>query len=243
MKYVRTLSTAVLLGASVITMAPAHAEEPVQAINPPYSTDADLEQPDGWITPAPSIYTEAMKHGEEIAGPVYFAPNGVPFAKTASGLVIIGDGEDSAHTQTWVPWTDRVEYLGPDSSTVSLLSHRGPNSVGGAIAGKYLTLGGEARYGRSTSPELTKPNGAHAGATPVQVQTFGKAEAHWTKDRGAHMVGGAIHKKWTDLGGLRGLGASVTDERQVTVNGKVFTRQDFQRGTIDWSKDTGAIRR
>lgn len=225
----RTALTAALAGALL-----AGAAAPAAALEPP--------APGQWITPAPSINTEAMKHGEVISGHVYLSPIGVPFAKTTDGKVVVGDGTDTAHTQTWIPWTDRIEYLAPKSSTVSLLSHRGPNAVNGGIATKFLDTGGEAKWGRSTSPETTKMNGRHAGATPVQVQTFRNAEIHWTKARGAHPVGGSILKKWRDLTGLNGLGAAVTDEYNATVKGKPGKAQQFQRGTLYWSPATGSFR-
>lgn len=228
MKRSTQLLTAGLLAVSAATVAVpgAHA----------------LEQPVGGITPVASIYYEGMKHGEEVRGEVYYAPNGVPFAKTASGKVVVGDATDHAHTQTWILWTDRVEYLAPYSSTVSLLSHRGPNAVGGAIADKFLRTGGEAKYGRSTTPETTRMNGKHAGATPVQVQTFNKGEFHWTKATGARAIGGSIYSKWVQLGGMNALGKATTDEVTVWVNGKQFQQQSFDRGVIRWSKDTGAFR-
>ncbi|GAA1891324.1 cellulase family glycosylhydrolase [Williamsia serinedens] len=55
-----------------------------------------------------------------------------------------------------------------------------------------------------------------------------------TDDGGVHVIGGGVMDAWS-----RSLGAALTDETPV---GGGAVRVDFQRGSITWSPDRGAIR-
>lgn len=68
-------------------------------------------------------------------------------------------------------------------------------------------------------------------------QRFEKGTIHWTEDTGAHPTYGVIRKAWAKNGYQSGkLGYPVSDP----VVSKGVVSQDFQRGTITWSRKDGA---
>lgn len=220
--------TAVLLaaGAAFTGAAPAAAEEPVRAITPPYSTEAGP----GYITPAPSIYAEAMKLGATIPGKVY-STHGVPFAQLDDGRVLFGDGTDHAYTRTWNPWTGVEVLVKPYSSTVvSGTPAPGAAAVRGAIGQKFMARGGEPTQGRATGPEAGNSTG---GATQeFRTYTGKRTVLAWSSATGAQPVTGGILAAWERGGGARTQGYPVAAERKL-ADGRVT--QQFQRVVLTWS--------
>ena len=112
-----------------------------------------------------------------------------------------------------------------------------------AIAAKAAEAA--ARLGIATgSVELIQPANTNSG----YVQRFESGAVYYTEDTGAHEVNGEIAAKYERLGGpswsgkglgtLTPIGYPVTDEQDLSDNGKV---SHFQHGSIYWHARTGPM--
>jgi hypothetical protein len=115
--------------------------------------------------------------------------------------------------------------------------HRLPfhkHSVIGAIRDKWISFGGKSSFlGLPLTDELATPDGVG------RYNHFQGGSIYWTPSTGAHEVYGAIRDKWAELGWERSwLGYPVTGEVDFPEGGRVSS---FERGTIYWWPDTGAI--
>lgn len=188
-----------------------------------------------------------LQAGYERSGNIY-QTNTVPFAKLTNGQTFVGDNTDeSVYTRTWIPWTGELVIVAPSSHTVTTSTPAaGAVYVKGAILTKFLSVGAEDIFGRPTGNEVTGRAGNHAGAVAMASQTFqtgtgATSQFIWSAEFGAHPVKGAIRGLYNSGGGANTYGVPTTDERTVTVNGKVYQEQSFQGAKIRWSSSTGAF--
>jgi hypothetical protein len=133
------------------------------------------------------------------------------------------------------PYEDQAadaERIVAFATGVSCPNH--PGAVGGAIAGKYLALGGcGSVLGAPVSFELDTAD--HRGRYSV----FENGGIYWRPDIGAHEVHGGIRDAWKGLGWEVGaLGYPIGDE-EGTPDG-VGRYEVFENGSIYWSPATGA---
>jgi hypothetical protein len=99
---------------------------------------------------------------------------------------------------------------------------------------KYEALGGNTGFlGSPTTPETPTPDGVG------RYRHFQGGSIYWSPQTGAHEVHGAIRDKWSNLGWERStLGYPVTDE--MPTPGGTGRFNNFQRGSIYWTPQTGA---
>lgn len=104
--------------------------------------------------------------------------------------------------------------------------------VYGAIKARYDSLGGERGFlGRALTPERSTPVGGG------RYNHFEGGSIYWSAATGAWEVHGGIRDRWASLRWESGpLGFPVQNEHALT-NG-AFSK--FQRGSIYWSRATGA---
>lgn len=102
----------------------------------------------------------------------------------------------------------------------------------GAIHDAYLQSGGyEGRYGYPLTSEVSE----HGG---VRQEYQNNATAYWSSASGAGFVRGGIGSTYKSLGGPASfLGFPVGEE--VTTGD--WARQEFQRGILYWSQQTGVV--
>ena len=230
-------------GAAVILAltlgAPAHAEEPVKAIDPPYSTEAGTQAP-GTITAPGMLAWYAEDDGLTLSGKTWTI-NGSYLSKTTKGTLYVGNLSD-AYVRVTAPHTGAVIPLGPwETKEVTGTPAPGATHSKGAILEKYRALGGPDAIGLPTSNEWAGWTGRHAGAEITATQKFQTREGKtttvvWTKSHGAHAMKGAIGDKYARDGGTSAYGAPTSDEYAYGDG----ARQDFERGSITWSKTAGA---
>ena len=105
---------------------------------------------------------------------------------------------------------------------------------GGAIFAKWAAMGGDGgALGAPTSPEA-------AGAGSARYATFERGALYWSPESGAEPVTGAIYDAWGKLGFERGaLGLPTSGEIQEPQ----WIVQNFQHGTLNFDRETGAITR
>lgn len=117
--------------------------------------------------------------------------------------------------------------------TVTWHPTHGAHAVQGGIGNHWRALGGLRSFlgypigGEQTTEDGTGRANEFAGGTVV-----------WSRATGAREVHGAIRDRWRAMGGVRSvLGYPVSDERRTADGGAT---SEFQRGTIAWSRGTGA---
>ncbi len=106
-----------------------------------------------------------------------------------------------------------------------------PHLITGQIYKRYKAVGAE----RSV---LGYPTSDAAVSTTSGYAHFQRGSIYWTPRTGAHLVVGGIRARWSRTGGLRGLGYPTTDERPTGNHRGRYNH--FQRGSIFWSRATGA---
>lgn len=107
--------------------------------------------------------------------------------------------------------------------------------VHGGILGKYMVVGGPARFGFPTSDEYDVPG--YAGS---RQSDFQYARIYYRGDgSGTHVTYGAILGRYLAWGGSLGLGMPANDEYDLpgVAGGRV---SDFDYGTIYWTQATDA---
>jgi hypothetical protein len=108
-------------------------------------------------------------------------------------------------------------------------------AITGAIYAKWLSLGGLV-WGVPSTDELTTPDGIGR----FNHFNEGTASIYWTPQTGANAIGGAIHRKWAQLGWERSpLGYPMTDELP-TRDGVGRYNHFSNHGSIYWTPQTGA---
>jgi hypothetical protein len=111
--------------------------------------------------------------------------------------------------------------------------------VGGAIRQRWWELGAEA-YGYPITDESGTPDGV-GRYNHFRVLNAEDRSIYWTPTTGAQAVRGDIRWKWASLGWENSaLGYPVTEEFSP-VDGQSTVRQNFQKGTIRWSPQTGPV--
>ena len=110
--------------------------------------------------------------------------------------------------------------------------------------GAYGLKGGIRKAWKSHGWERSTAGLPTADEKNIQGGTYQKFQGgsyHWSSKTGAHFTkaGGAIQKKWGNLGYEKGILGYPTNEERVLKknNGSV---QSFQGGSVHWSKATGA---
>jgi hypothetical protein len=114
---------------------------------------------------------------------------------------------------------------------------RGARVVGGAIRGKWSTLGPggweRSLLGFPVTDELSTPDSVG------RFNHFEHGSIYWTPSAGAHEVHGMNRQVWASLGWERGwLGYPLTDETQLPDGSRV---NNFQGGSIRWTERTGSL--
>ncbi|GAB3510309.1 AbfB domain-containing protein [Amycolatopsis cihanbeyliensis] len=116
----------------------------------------------------------------------------------------------------------------------------GAKQMEGPVLTKYVDLGGHrTAIGVPITDQHKTPDGIgrynHFSHGPG-------ASIYWSPDTGAHLIHGAIRKKWAELGWEKGLfGYPITDE--LVASDGVGRYNDFDYpdgGSIYWSPDSGA---
>ncbi|MFA5810482.1 MAG: hypothetical protein WC935_09175, partial [Thermoleophilia bacterium] len=108
----------------------------------------------------------------------------------------------------------------------------GAYEVHGDIRGKWLAMGGPARFGMPTSDEQDV-----SGVLGAKWSQFQSANIYWSLTTGAHEVHGAILAKYLVLGGPAGtLNRPISDEYSFGSG----RRSDFVGGNIYWDALVGA---
>jgi uncharacterized protein with LGFP repeats len=105
---------------------------------------------------------------------------------------------------------------------------------GGAIYGKWASMGGEASpLGAPKTPET-------AGADDSRYVTFANGALYWSPVSGAEPVTGAIYTAWGKLGFERGaLGLPTSGEIQEPQ----WIVQNFQHGTLNLDREKSTVTR
>ena len=130
-----------------------------------------------------------------------------------------------------VPANNQPFVTAPAAGTV------GANPVQGAAA-----LDSEyTRTGSATGPlgKAVGPNQPTADRR-ASVRFFENGAIYWTQQGGAHTLSGPILDAWVAQGGERSQLGYPSGDEEVTEGG--FTRrQPFEKGTILWTQDKGAV--
>ncbi|MHB1325013.1 MAG: YCF48-related protein [Thermoleophilia bacterium] len=132
----------------------------------------------------------------------------------------------------------RKTELQKQNAAIYWSSTTGAHEVRGAIRGKWLAVGGPARFGLPIQKEEVAPGGI--GQYSIFSGGFsGPARVYWSSATGAHEVHGAILDKYISLGesGSSQTGLPLTDEYNYGGSTKV---NDFQHGVIWWTSYWGA---
>ncbi|MGY1719544.1 hypothetical protein ACI8AG_10925 [Blastococcus sp. SYSU DS0552] len=104
--------------------------------------------------------------------------------------------------------------------------------VRGAILATYRAAGGPPALGYPTG------NDSPAGDGRGFKTTFQYADIFWSSTTGAHVVRGAIHTTWMQLGGSKGyLGYPITSDALAPGGGGYVV--DFEGGSLYWSPAAG----
>jgi uncharacterized protein with LGFP repeats len=105
---------------------------------------------------------------------------------------------------------------------------------GGAIFGKWASMGGEASpLGAPRTPETP-------GNDASRYVTFDKGALYWSPASGAEPVTGSIYDAWGKLGFERGaLGLPTSGEIQEPQ----WIVQNFQHGTLNFDREHGTVTR
>jgi glucose/arabinose dehydrogenase len=110
----------------------------------------------------------------------------------------------------------------------------GAHVIWGGIRTHWRALGAErSAYGYPRSSELGTADGRG------RYTVFQQGSIYWTRETGAHGVRGGIFTKWSALGRERGFLRYPTTDERPTSDG-VGRFNDFQGGSIFWSRATGA---
>ncbi len=125
-------------------------------------------------------------------------------------------------------------FAGSGGSSLYWTPQSGAFETQGAIYAKWAAMGGEA--GLLGYPVTDESNTADGIGRYNHFSN--DASIFWTPTTAAWSVHGSIRAAWASMGWERGpLGYPISDE--YAVNGG--RRSDFQRGSITWNANTGAI--
>jgi uncharacterized protein with LGFP repeats len=104
----------------------------------------------------------------------------------------------------------------------------------GSIGERWKRAGGiDSGLGLPRGAERATADGAG------RVVSFSTGAAIYaTTGYGAHLLQGGIAARWTQLGGITGLGVPINDETLLGTRAGVY--QQFPRGKIIWTSSTGA---
>jgi uncharacterized protein with LGFP repeats len=107
----------------------------------------------------------------------------------------------------------------------------GAHEVRGGIRGKWMAMGGAARFGLPTGDEQDV-----AGVAGGKWSQFQGGNIYWSLGTGAHEVHGAILAKYLDSGGPASVLNLPTSDEYSSGSGR---RNDFLGGKIEWSASVG----
>ncbi|MBO3083829.1 hypothetical protein [Cellulomonas fengjieae] len=158
---------------------------------------------------------------------------GLLYAKwSAEGGLAAGLGFPTGSVQACDPNLGCVQPFENGAATWSAAA--GAQLMGGLLYARWVQAGGlKAGLGLPTGTVLACPN---SGC----VQPLQNGAAVWSQATGPQLIGGLIHARWTELGGM----ASPLGLPTSTVLGcdpVAGCTQTFQRGTISWSGATGVL--
>ncbi|MGM7721568.1 LGFP repeat-containing protein [Metabacillus sp. Hm71] len=124
--------------------------------------------------------------------------------------------------------------------TVSWHPELGAFAVWGLINARWLQIGRE-KFGYPITDELKTPDGRGRFNHFRAIHLPGKPDAsiYWSPETGAHEIFGAIRHKWAELGWEKShLGYPIGPEQDRPGGGRI---QRFQRGSISWTPQGGAV--
>lgn len=132
-----------------------------------------------------------------------------------------------------LPTSDEGDVKGGRTSTfqggrVYWSPTTGAHAVWGAIAGRYLELGGSDKVGFPVSDE--------AGAGPGRVTRFEAGSIYWSDATGARFLYGAVLGRYAAADPAV-VGLPTDEEAAAGSSGRMVT---LQRGVVLWSSETGA---
>lgn len=103
----------------------------------------------------------------------------------------------------------------------------GVRMVQGAIAAKYLSLGGPAGFlGQALTNEMTAPDGVG------KYTHFQNGSIYWSPSTGAHVIYGAIRDFWAGMGWEKSILGYPTSDEFAHEGGRA---SNFQFGSIVWN--------
>lgn len=223
------------LTALLATALPANAEEPVQAINPPYSTST--EQPVGGVTPPAYVLIKATDLGLDVTSPVYTDnSNGLQWVETTTGI-LVANPDDVIYAATTIPSTGERAVAAPlEAKVVSATPKAGAFYVKGAIKTTYYANGHVNAFGNSITGEQAISGGVKQS---TQIGSTGKiTDFYWSSSTGARYVANSIRAKVNSVnpaGTLTTTGFPTTQEVQTSTG----AYQKFQKGTMTYTKGVG----
>jgi peptidoglycan/xylan/chitin deacetylase (PgdA/CDA1 family) len=151
---------------------------------------------------------------------------------TPHPTILMHDGSPGNYRQNTVDAVDRIITFYAARGYV--FTDPAGRTIGtSAIQQRFDELGGPAgSLGAPVTDELPTPDGIGA------FTHYQRGSIYWSPATGAHEVRGAIRDTWAALGWEQGpLGFPTSDE--YTSEG--VQRSDFQRGSITWTPQTGAV--
>lgn len=107
----------------------------------------------------------------------------------------------------------------------------GAHAIYGFIYDKWISQGGP-----KSGIAYPITDEASTADNKCRFNNFSRGAIYWTPSTGAHLVYGAIYKKWVAVGGESGYGFPVIDESPAG-HGRY---NDFSLGSIYWSNETQA---
>lgn len=170
-----------------------------------------------------NIYWSAETGAHEVHGLIganykfIGGPNSVLGLPTSDELPLANGGRYSLFQNGAIYWT-------PEG---------GVRMVQGAIAAKYLSLGGPASFlGQALTNEMTSIDGVG------KYSHFQNGSIFWSPSTGAQVIYGAIRDKWGEMGGETALlGYPTSDEYSLPDGHRI---SNFQNGSIIWTAEEGA---
>lgn len=177
-------------------------------------------------------------------GAIYWSPG--TGAKEVHGMVFVHYLElDAEAGFLGLPTSNEVVCHGGckrefEGGTMFWSGYSTAHEVHGAIREKYLTLGGpDGLLGFPISDEMPVLD-ANGHATPGRFSRFQGGTIYWSQQTGALETHGEIRNLYEKvLGGPRGeLGYPISDEK--TWPGTNIRYNDFQKGVVVWSPESGA---
>ncbi len=131
----------------------------------------------------------------------------------------VGDGRGRyvAYEHGWIYWT----------------SATGAQVVRGGIGARWHSQSGWALIGYPRAEEL-------AASGTGRHQEFERGSVYWKHATGAQIIRGAVRARWLGLGGPTSLLGYPTTQEVDAPPVAGARRQEFERGTICWSRASGA---